>query len=205
MKSLGTWIMTGMADKPRILHDGKDLIWSLIPLALIALVVAGIAGLASWGFGDDANKQNIPRFDVSAGLHADATSMGFPIREPKTPAGWQPNSGSTQDVDGKLTSNVGWITDGGAYVQLTQTDAPEESLVRKLGGDEVAGTGDREIGGHHWVTYQNEKHKKIWVTDLRDVRIAVVSTGYDASMEKLANAVLAVQPLAPGARPTPTG
>ena len=196
--------MAVMAEKPRILTDGKDMIWSLIPLALIALVFAGIAGSCSWGFGDDATKQNIPTYDAAAGLRADAQSLPFPVREPKVPEGWKSNSGSRQDLDGKLTSNVGWITDRGAYVQLTQTDAPEESLVRKLGGDEVSGTGTRQDGGRTWVTYINEKHKKVWVTDLGDVRIAVSSTGSDEALSTLATAAVSAAPIPAGDRPVPT-
>ncbi|GAA4666575.1 DUF4245 domain-containing protein [Gordonia humi] len=194
-----------MADKPRILQDGKDLIWSLIALGVIILVVAGIAGSCSWGFGSDASEQKVPHFDVSEGLHADASAMPFPIREPTVPRAWQPNSGSTQEIGDKLSSNVGWITEGGAYVQLTQTDATEEKLVRSLLGDEVSGTGTQDIGGQMWVTYENlEDHQKAWIVDLGDVRVGVKSRGRDESMRVLADGVMAAQPIASD-RPKPIG
>ncbi|MGO3325698.1 DUF4245 domain-containing protein [Gordonia sp. (in: high G+C Gram-positive bacteria)] len=193
-----------MADKPRILQDGKDLIWSLIALGVIVLVVAGIAGSCSWGFGSDATEQKVPHFDVSAGLHADANTMPFPIREPKVPDGWQPNSGSTQEIEKTISSNVGWITDGGAYIQLTQTDAAEEDLMRTLLGDDTSGTGTRDVGGQMWVAYENLDHQKAWIVDLGDVRVGVKSRGKDESMQTLAEAVLAAQPLKAD-RPVPTG
>ncbi|MCF8611636.1 DUF4245 domain-containing protein [Gordonia sp. HY285] len=193
-----------MADKPRILQDGKDLIWSLIALGVIILVVAGVAGSCSWGFGSDATEQNVPHFDVSEGLRADANTMGFPIRDPKVPNDWQANSGSTQEIAETISSNVGWITDGGAYVQLTQTDATEESLMRKLLGDDTSGNGTRDIGGQMWVTYENLEHQKAWIVDLGNVRIGVKSRGKDDSMQTLAEAVLAAKPLAAD-RPMPTG
>lgn len=193
-----------MADKPRILQDGKDLIWSLIALGVIILVVAGIAGSCSWGFGSDATEQKVPHFDVSDGLEADANTMSFPIRAPEVPDDWQPNSGSTQDIDATISSNVGWITPGGAYVQLTQTDATEEPLMRKLLGDDTSGTGTRDIGGQMWVTYENLDRQKAWIVDLGAVRIGVKSRGKDESMETLAEAVLAAQPIESD-RPVPTG
>ncbi|MEJ9078790.1 MULTISPECIES: DUF4245 domain-containing protein [Gordonia] len=193
-----------MADKPRILQDGRDMMWSLIPLAVLVLIVAGVAGSCSWGFGNDANDKQVPYFDVSDGLLADASTMHFPIRDPKVPADWQPNSGSTQNVETTLSSNVGWITGAGAYVQLTQTDATEEPLLRQLLGDEASGTGTREIGGRTWVTYENADHKKAWISDFGDVRIAVKGSGKDESLEALAAGVAAAQPIV-STRPKPTG
>lgn len=123
--------------------------------------------------------------------------MPFPIRRPPTPEDWKPNSGSTGEMAGGATSsNVGWVTGTGAYLQLTQTNASEDDLVDKLGGDDVSsGTGTKHIGGHTWVTYSTHDDNKFWITDLSDVRIAVMSRGPDSEMEQMAQSVLAQQPL----------
>ncbi|KJR04848.1 DUF4245 domain-containing protein [Gordonia sihwensis] len=189
-----------MAQKPRILQDGRDLVWSLIPLLVIALIVAGVSGSCSWGFGNSATEQKIPSFNVSAGLHADAESMPFPIREPKLPANWKANSGSTQEIGATLSSNVGWITPNGVYIQLTQTAATEEQLVPKLLGDGASGGGVREISGQRWVTYSGDDHRKAWIADMGDVRVGVVSRGEDSDMQTLAKAVTEAEPL-PSKRP----
>ncbi len=182
--------------KPRVLQDSRDLIWSLVPLLLICVVIAGVAGSCTWGFGSQAAEQRIPDFDSAAALRADAQTMPFPIREPVVPADWKSNSGSTGTAGNSLVSNVGWIAGSGAYVQLSQSAATEEQLVRVAGGDDVIGTGTREAGGRTWVTYENpETHRKVWATDLGDVRIAVVSRGDDALLNELATATLAAQPL----------
>ncbi|MFT4087225.1 MAG: DUF4245 domain-containing protein [Gordonia sp. (in: high G+C Gram-positive bacteria)] len=182
--------------KPRILNDSRDLVWSLIPLLAIALLIAGLAGSCSWGFGTDAGKQVIPSFDSETALRVDAENMSFPIREPELPQDWKSNSGSSQPLGSSMMSTVGWITPAGAYVQLTQTGATEDRLVPALGDQGVLGSGMKEIGGHKWVAYENiEQHNKIWVTDLGDVRIAVMSRGSDAEMETLAKAIVAAQPL----------
>ncbi|MFT3663263.1 MAG: DUF4245 domain-containing protein [Gordonia sp. (in: high G+C Gram-positive bacteria)] len=182
--------------KPRILQDSRDMVWSLIPLLVICVVIAGVAGSCHWSFGDEASEQKIPEFNSAAAFRADARLMSFPIREPAVPKDWRSNSGSTSTVGGSLTSNVGWITAGGAYVQLSQSGAPEESLVRGLGGDQAVGAGTREVGGQTWVTYRNaDTKRKLWLTDLGDVRIGVLSRGSDETMETLAKATLSAQPL----------
>ncbi|WP_035720144.1 DUF4245 domain-containing protein [Gordonia shandongensis] len=199
-----------MADKPRILQDSRDLIWSLLPLVLIALVIAGIAGSCSWGFGDKAAQESIPSFDVRDGLKADAASMPFAVRHPAVPTSWKPNSGSTQEVGSTVSSNVGWIADSGAYVQLTQTDATEEQLVMKLAGSEAAGEGVETIRGLRWVKYRGEDDK-VWIADMGDARVAVKTRGGADLLTTLATAVTEASPIsaerpkpADGPAPSPT-
>lgn len=184
-----------MAAKPRILHSSKDMIWSLIPLLVICAIVAIASGNCSVGLTGQASDDRTPSFDVATALQADARDLPFPIRRPATPAGWKPNSGSTQPVGNTRVSTVGWISDVGAYVQLSQTDAAEEDLVVKLGGGEALGKGTRQVGGREWVAYETPDEKKFWITDLGDVRIAVLSRGPDEDMTEIATAVLAQQPL----------
>ncbi|EGD56458.1 DUF4245 domain-containing protein [Gordonia neofelifaecis] len=190
-----------MAAKPRILQDGRDLVWSLIPLLLIALIVAGVSGSCSWGFGSSATDEKVPSFNVGAGLQADADSMPFPIREPQVPSDWKANSGSTQEIGSSVSSNVGWITPSGVYIQLTQTAATEEQLVRKVLGDDATGEGVRSIDGQNWVMYTADDHRKAWVADMGDVRVAVVSRGSDDDMLTLAKATTDAQPLPSKAHP----
>ncbi|GAC58885.1 hypothetical protein GOHSU_57_00020 [Gordonia hirsuta DSM 44140 = NBRC 16056] len=192
-----TAILGAMAEKkPRILQDSRDMVWSLIPLLLICVVIAGIAGSCSWGFGNEAAKQAIPSFDSRNAFRADARTLPFPIREPALPGDWQSNSGFTSVVGGSQTSNVGWITPSGTYVQLTQTTAPEAELVPEIGGAGVAGTGTVDAGGQTWVTYANEDEgRQVWITDLGDVRIGLLGRGQNPPLDVLATATLKAQPL----------
>lgn len=182
--------------KPRILQDSRDMVWSLIPLLAICVVIAGIAGSCAWGFGDDAAEQKIPTFDSAAAFQADARTMPYPVREPDVPADWQSNSGSTTTVGSSLTSNVGWITPSGTFVQLTQTAATEDELVPNLGGDGVIGTGTAEAGGVSWVTYANDAEgRTVWVTDLGDVRIGLLGRGDNPPLDTLGAATVRAEPL----------
>lgn len=185
-----------MAEKPRMLQSGKDMIWTMVPLLALCVFIVFVSGNCSVGLTGQASDDRIPSFDVEHALQADARDLPFPIRRPPTPEGWKPNSGSTQPVGDTRVSNAGWITDAGAYVQLSQTGASEDALVGYLGGNDAMGAGTREIAGHRWVMYTADG-RKFWITDLGDVRIGVLSRGSDEDMTRLATSVLAQQPLRP--------
>lgn len=189
-------ILVAMASKPRYLTSGKDMIWSIIPLLIVCAFVAMASGNCSVGLTGSASDDKRPAFDVADALKSDAQTMPFPIRLPPDPAGWKPNSGSRGSVSGHVTSNVGWLTAAGSYLQLTQTDAGVDALADSLGGDNVSSdTATRDIGGHRWTTFRTYEDNKFWITDLGDVRIAVMSKGSDDAMAAMAASVLAQQPL----------
>ncbi len=204
-----SWVTvdTGVvAAKPRILTDHKDMIWSLIPLIAICAVIAVVSGNCSVGLTGGAADDETPAYDVSAGLTADAQTMSFPIRLPVTPQDWKPNSGSRGGVDGKTVSNAGYISSDGVYVQLSQTDATEDSLVGYLSTGQVLGRGTIDIDGRQWVRYADDDGKKIWVADVDSARIAVFSKAGDADFQTLASAVLSGKVLQPRRDlPVPTG
>ncbi|NMO02385.1 DUF4245 domain-containing protein [Gordonia sp. TBRC 11910] len=192
-----------MAAKPRILNSSKDMIWSLIPLLLLCVFVVFASQNCSVGLQGNASDDRLPPFELSAALRADADTMPFPIRQPRVPNAWKPNSGTTQAVGDSTSSNVGWITDHGAYIQLTQTAAKEEALVAHLsdrGTDDdkskLLGSGTHDVDGRTWVVYQSGDATKAWITDLGQVRIALMSKGPDSDLTTLARAVQSAQPLA---------
>lgn len=190
-----------MADKPRILNNGKDMFWSLVPLLALCALVAIASGNCSIGASKDVADSKLPPFDVVSALNADAAQLPFPIRRPPTPEGWRPNSGSSDAIEGHRVSTVGWLSSDGAYVQLSQSDAPEDVFVPYLGGGsggdfaDISGTGTRQAGGRQWVTYETSEGRRFWITDLGQVRIAVLSRGSDADIETIASSVVAQQPL----------
>src|SRR4051794_14976368 len=92
--------------KPRIMNDWKDLIWSLLPLVLICLVIAGIASQCTFTSRGPTAGQ-VPNFDAHTALAEDAKQLPFGIREPALPADWKPNSGNREPG---VSSTVGYIT-----------------------------------------------------------------------------------------------
>ncbi|WP_431964640.1 DUF4245 domain-containing protein [Nocardia sp. bgisy134] len=183
--------------KPRILHDYKDLFFSLIPLVLIAVVFAALASQCSFAAKGPTPGQ-IPHFDVNAALKTDARTLAFPIRNPSVPAEWTPNSGNRDTVTGAgggPVSTVGYITGQGTYMQLTQSSATEESLARFVLGSRYA-SGAEKIGDQKWVVYAEPTEETAWIADLGGVRVLITGAGNKAAFETLAQAVTAAQPLA---------
>ncbi|TQF73897.1 DUF4245 domain-containing protein [Rhodococcus spelaei] len=185
-------------DKPRILQSNRDMLWSMIPLVLLCLIIAGIASQCTLSPGGPTPGP-VPHFDINAALKYDARDLGFPIRNPAVPEGWQPNSGSrgtaTGDGGGDV-STVGFITDRGAYLQLSQSAATEETLVPWVAGGPRSSTGVEQIGPDSWVKYTEEGSEPIWVTNLGDVRVLIKGAGSEQEYTTLATAVGAAQPLA---------
>ena len=54
------------------------------------------------------NRGPVPSYDAASALHADAQTLGFPVRLPQLPAGWQANSGGRGGIaDGRTDPSTG--------------------------------------------------------------------------------------------------
>ncbi|MFD4402933.1 DUF4245 domain-containing protein [Nocardia sp. NPDC058499] len=182
--------------KPRIMNDYRDLVWSLIPLVLIAVVFAGLTSQCSFA-ANGPTQGTIPSFDAAAALRSDAQNLRFPVREPALPENWKPNSGSRDTIPaagGGTVSTIGYITGAGTYMELNQSDATEEVLVDHVVGTRYA-TGTHETGGQKWVAYDEPDAEPAWVADFGDSRALIRGAGDTAAFETLAAAVAAAQPL----------
>ena len=185
--------------KPRILNNNRDIVWSLIPLVIACLLIAGVASQCSLSPGGP--KQGpIPNFDVNSALQYDAAEIGFPVRNPSVPEGWTPNSGSRATISGDSggpVTTVGYITETGGYLQLTQTSASEELLVPFVAGETVYASGAQNVSGREWVVYGEEGSRTYWVSDFGDVRILLGGTATKDDFTTLAATLDETPPLAP--------
>jgi Protein of unknown function (DUF4245) len=178
------------SDKPRILHNNRDMVWSLVPLVLFCVLIAGIASQCTFSPGGPTSGP-IPSFDVGAALKYDAQDLPFPVRGPETPEGWTPNSGSRSIVSGDGggdSSTVGFITEAGRYIQLTQSNAAETVLVPFVAGGPRTATGTEDVAGHSWIVYGGEGVEPIWVSDFGDVRLLVTGSASPEAFEQLTTA-----------------
>ncbi|MFC8385268.1 DUF4245 domain-containing protein [Nocardia sp. NPDC057272] len=183
--------------KHRIFNDYRDLFWSLIPLVLAAVVLAGVASQCTVATNGPTQGQ-IPHFDADAALSSDAKTLSFPIRKPALPQGWVSNSGSRDTIataGGGAVSTVGYITPQGTYMRYSQTDASEEALSRQELGSRYP-TGTQEVAGQKWVVYSEPTEETAWIADLGGVRILITGAGNEAAFTTLATAITAAQPLA---------
>lgn len=184
--------------------------WSLAPLVVACIVLAGLAGMCSFEpSGPGAGP--VPSYDAASALRGDAAALGFPVRLPQLPAGWQSNSGGRGGIgDGRtdpatgqqlraVTSTVGYLTPRGMYLSLTQSNADEEKLIGALGRS-LYPTGRQDVGGIGWVVYQGgEGAEPVWTTRLGGPtgpsQIAITGAGNADEFRTLAAATQSQPPL----------
>ena len=201
------------AAKPRLLQDGRDMFWSLMPLVLGCIVLAGLVGMCSFQLG--GTKGTIPSYDAPAALRADAATLGFPIRLPQLPGGWQANSGnrggiangrtdpSTRQHLNAPTSTVGYISPTGMYLRLTQSNADEDKLVGSIHSSAYP-TGTVDVSGTNWIVYRSADQngadaEPVWTTRLTSpagtTQIAITGAGNTDQFRTLASATQSQPPL----------
>lgn len=188
--------------------------WSLAPLVVACIVLAGLLGMCAFQPGA-SNRGAVPSYDDDAALHADAETLGFPVRLPRLPQGWQPNSGSRGGIeDGRtdpstgqrvraVVSTVGYISPTGMYLSLNQSNADEEKLVGWIHSS-MYPTGKVDVDGTNWVTYEGDGVEPVWTTRLDSAggpaQIALTGAGSGDQFRTLASATQSQPPLPPAGR-----
>jgi Protein of unknown function (DUF4245) len=200
--------------KSRLLQDGRDMFWSMAPLVLACVVLAGVLGMCSFQASGPAEGP-APTYDAPAALQADANALKIPIRLPQLPAGWQPNSGSRNGIDGGRTdpasqdrvravsSTVGYLAPSGMYLSLTQSNSDEDKLVGSMEAD-LYPTGVEDVDGVTWVVYgggdrDGRAGEPVWTTRLDGptgpAQIAITGAGTPDEFRTLAAATQTASPL----------
>ena len=201
---------TARPAKPRLLQDGRDMFWSIAPLVAACIVLAGVVGMCSFAPGG-SNRGEVPSYDAAGALRADAQTLGFPVRLPQLPAGWQSNSGGRGGIaDGRtdpstgqrlraVTSTVGYISPTGMYLSLTQSNADEAKLVGSI-HPSMYPTGTVDVNGTRWITYQGDGGvEPVWTTRLTSpagpAQEAITGAGSTDQFRTLAAATQSQPPL----------
>lgn len=181
--------------------------WSIVPLVVACVLLAGLAGTCSFRPGG-RSAGPVPSYDVAAALNADAQTLGFPVRLPQLPEGWQPNSGSRGSItDGRtdpsgqrlraVTSRVGYVGPTGMYISLTQSNADETALVTAINPG-LHPTGTADVDGTRWVVYQGDGDP-VWTTRLTGkagaAQLAITGAGGAEQFRVLAAATQSQSPL----------
>lgn len=184
------------SNKPRYLHDNKDMIMTLLPLIIISFIIAGIASQCSFNPGAPQAGQ-VPTFDVEGALQYDADTLNFPIRIPQVPEGWQANSGSREDTTGEgsgTITSIGYVTPGNRFIRYSQASTSPEQLTRfHLGSDAVV-EGSRNVAGQEWTVYQAPDSEPLWLTDLGGARISMTGSANEEEFTAMAQAIATAPP-----------
>lgn len=187
--------------------------WSLVPLVVGCILLAGMVGMCTFAPGG-TNRGKVPSYDAAAALRADAATLGFPIRLPVLPPGWQSNSGGRGGIENgrtdpaagqrlnAATSTIGYLSPTGMYLSLTQSNADEDKLVGSIHPG-MYPTGTVDVAGTSWVVYhgadKNGAVEPVWTTRLRGpagaTQIAVTGAGGNDQFRTLAAATQSQPPL----------
>jgi hypothetical protein len=204
---------TAKPAKPRLLHDGRDMFWSLAPLVAACILLAGVAGMCSFRPAGTSSGPVRP-YDAAAALHADSQTLGFPVRLPELPQDWQANSGGRGSItDGQtdpstgqrlraVTSTIGYLSPTGMYVSLTQSNADESRLVSSIHAP-MHPTGTADVDGISWVVYHDDSgpvSEPVWTTRLTGpagaAQLAITGAG-SVEQFRILSAATQSQPLLP--------
>ncbi|MGH3642741.1 MAG: DUF4245 domain-containing protein [Mycobacterium sp.] len=162
--------------KSRLRQDGRDMFWSMAPLVLACIVLAGLLGMCSFA-PNGPGQGPVPVYDTPAAMKADAEALKIPIRLPQLPGSWHANSGSRGSIDGGRTdlagkpqraviSRVGYLAPTGMFISLMQSDADEQSLIRSIDTN-LAPTGTQDVNGVKWIVYEGgEDSRPVWTARL---------------------------------------
>jgi hypothetical protein len=186
--------------------------WSLAPLVLACIVLAGLAGMCSVR-PNGARDGTPPPYDATAALKADAGALGIPIRLPQLPAGWVANSGRRGEIAAGRTdqsgqhqravsSTVGYLAASKMYVSLTQSNADEQPLVNSI-HPSMYPTGTQDVDGVKWIVYEGgDGTEPVWTTRLDSAsgpaQVAITGAGSSSDFRTLAVGTQTQKPLPPG-------
>lgn len=167
------------------------MLFSMLPLVLIAFGVAGLVGQCSFSpLGPTIDRGAVPTVDVSAELRKAAGRMDFPVFEPRLPPQWRANSASTTSLDpGTHAVRVGWLTGSTHYLRVVQSTAPEEALVGYETEQPPQAEGTIQAGGRQWVIYRSVRSEKAWVAERDGVRLLITGSGNEAEFRTVAEAL----------------
>ena len=185
-------------EKPHILQDGRDMVLSLLALTAIIAVSVGLTGLCSFNPGGPATENaQVRTVDVDSVLAMDARGLPFPIRNPNAELGdeWHPNSIRRTIVGNDQATVAGWVN-GDKYLQLTQTNAPIDSVSTGPDFKERTLKETKDIAGTEWRVYQPiNDGRTLWAADLGEVRVLIDGLAAEADYQKMAEIVQKLKPI----------
>lgn len=172
------------------------MVGALLVLLPVILLLGGLSRCSFAPGGPQVDPSAGPTVDTPALLRDAARWVPFTVRVPAVPPGWRGNAvdrSAVADAPGTLV-RAGYVTGAGRFLELVQTDAAEEALVRDVAGSVPAPTGTVDVGGARWVVYGGDE--PLWVADVDGVRLLVTGSAGEDEFRTLAEATLAGEVLA---------
>jgi hypothetical protein len=188
---------------PRSALGSRQLLGAILVLLPVVLLLGGLSRCSFAPGGPEIDPSAGPTVDAPVLLRDAARQAPFTVRIPAVPPGWRSNAVDRATVAGGPSTSVrvGYVTGAARYLELVQSDAPEEVLVRDVAGTESRPTGVVDLGGARWVVYDGDE--PLWVADVAGVRLLVTGSAGEDEFRTLAEATLAGETLPAGTPPPP--
>lgn len=177
-----------------------SMLFAMLPLVLVVLVVAGIAGRCSFSpLGPSVDPGSAPTVNPAVELDRAARRVNFQVVRPQLPEGWRANSAGVRVLEGGSKAvQVGWLTGSGRYLRLVQSTATETDLVASETDRSPRARGVTNAGDRSWVVYDSIRSEVAWVGERSGVRLLITGSGTPTEFRRLAEATLNAPVVAPG-------
>jgi hypothetical protein len=160
----------------------------LLSMALVAAVVLALFWFVAWQR-PEVQGPIRPDIDVAQVFADFRVAQPFPVLEPTgLSSEWTPTSAwfeppdVTGDLDGGLL-HVGYLTPGGSYAEVRQTDGNRRAAVAEW-VDDAEYVGNVTISGRQWDVVESPKTAKQALVTTGDKGTTIVVTG-KASLDEL--------------------
>lgn len=173
-----------------------------IAVGVLVVAILGLGAIThSFTFNPGGPSTNVaggPSIDENQQFQLAVGQLHFPLREPKLPAGWHPNSADLDQVGGNTADGqpndlrIGFITPAGRYVAIAESSANAPDLARQEAGlpagTEMGTKGTVEVDGKTWTIYQGTRSEVSWALDLGPMRVMITGNGDQAEFTTMATA-----------------
>ncbi|WP_075725563.1 DUF4245 domain-containing protein [Corynebacterium aquilae] len=188
--------------KPRLFQDSRDILMSLLVIVVVMGIAVSFTGLCSFNK-DDKEFSPVQKVDAAQILSLEARSLPFPVRFPETPEGWTTINARRTMINSTPAVVVGYLTDTKGYVQVMQTDQPEDAVAKDFGDTPRDKDGQMNIDGVDFSHYPpaEKNDDDLWIGHIDGATLAVSGVADTAALMEMAGRYTAATPL-PG-RDTP--
>jgi Protein of unknown function (DUF4245) len=167
--------------------NAANMVRSLLPLVVIALLIVGYQAFKSSG------ETNVHPIDPASTERLAAGQAGYPVLAPAgLPAGYRPTSARTDadpDRTGEpVTLQIGYVTPSEQFAGFVVSDDPKaDAVTSALDGAAQQGTVD--LGGTPWTRSTNARHETVLSRRSGDVLVLVTGSAPEKELEAVAAAV----------------
>jgi hypothetical protein len=167
--------------------NAANMLRSLLPLVVIALLVVGYQAFKSSG------ETNVHPIDPAGAERLAAQQARYPLEVPDgLPAGYRPTSARTDaDPDRKgqpVTLQIGYVTPSQEYAAFVISDDPKADAVTSV-LDGAAQHGTVEVAGVPWTRGTDARGETVLWVRSEDVVVLVTGSAPEQQLETVAGAV----------------